>query len=140
MSKMFGRTMLNTLSLAALFSSVAAANLYQVPFGSPEFPTDDDFMPRWDDDSCTISTSTAFEVLEGPNTFPSSLSDPINSVKITPAINKTNWEQWRFDGISHMGIFLIMVMFSRDYSYYFFGKGNLRMEMFITTPPRLPST
>jgi hypothetical protein len=134
MSKMFGGTMFKTLALAALFSSFAAANLYQVPLGSSEFPTDDDFTPRWDDDSCTISRSTAFEVLEGPNTFSSSPSDPINSVKITPAINKTNWEQWEFDGISHTGISLIMVMFSRDYSYYFFGKGNLRMEMFMTTP------
>lgn len=134
MSKMFSGTMFKTLALATLFSSFAAAKLNQVPLGSSEFPTDDDFTPRWDDDSCTISRSTAYEVLEGPNTFSSSPSDPINSVKITPAINKTNWEQWEFDGISHTGISLIMVMFSRDYSYYFFGKGNLRMEMFVTTP------
>ncbi|KND88265.1 hypothetical protein TOPH_07042 [Tolypocladium ophioglossoides CBS 100239] len=100
MSKMFDGTMFKTLAPAALFS-FAAANLYQVPLGSSEFPTDDDFTPRWDYDSCTISRSTAFEVLKGPNTFSSSPSDPINSVKITPAINKTNWEQWEFDGIPY---------------------------------------
>lgn len=130
---MFRKTTLKALTLAALFS-FSIANLYQIPLGSSEFPSDDDFTPKWDDESCTISRSTAYEVLDGPNTFSTSPSDPINSIKIDPLINKTNWEQWEFDGISHTGISLMMVMFSRDYSYYFFGKGNLRMEMFMTTP------
>jgi hypothetical protein len=133
MSKMFGGTVFKTLVLAALFSSFAAANLHQLPLGSSEFPTDDNFTPTWDDDSCTISRSTAFEVIDGPNNFSSSPSDPINSIKVTPAINKTSWEQWEFDGISHTGVSLTMIMFSRDYSMYFFGKGNLRMDLFAAT-------
>ncbi len=87
---MFGKITFKTLAHAALLYSFAAANLYQVPLGSSEFPTDDDFTPKWDDASCTISRSTAYEVLDGPNAFSVSPSDPINSVKITPAINKTN--------------------------------------------------
>ncbi|XWW99245.1 hypothetical protein V2A60_007254 [Cordyceps javanica] len=127
-------TMFKTLAYAALLSSFAAANLYQVPLSPSKFLVNDDFTPKWDDKSCTISRSTAYEVHEGPNTFSTSASDPINSIKISPVINKTNWEQWEFDGISHTGISLMMVMFSRDHSFYFFGKGNLRMEMFMTTP------
>ncbi|KAI3396958.1 hypothetical protein diail_11358 [Diaporthe ilicicola] len=56
----------------------------------------------------------------------------MNAVKITPAINKTNWEQWEFDGLSYTGLSFVLVAFSRDYSYYFFGQGNLRVEFFIT--------
>jgi hypothetical protein len=130
---MFGGTTLKTLAIAALLSSLVSANLYQVPLGSSESPTNDDLEPRWDDKSCTISRSTAYEIFEGPNNFSSSPADPMNSVKITPAINKTNWEQWEFDGISHTGLQLMMIMFSRDYSYYFFGKGNLRMDLFMAT-------
>ncbi|KAB5576165.1 hypothetical protein GE09DRAFT_1281874 [Coniochaeta sp. 2T2.1] len=126
--------MSKTLAFAALFSSFAAANLYQVPLGSSPFPIDYDFTTRWDDDSCTISRSTAFELHDGPNTFSTAPSDPINSVKITPAINKTNWEQWEFDALSHTGLSFLMAIFSRDNSLYFFGKGNLRMELFMTLP------
>ncbi|TPX14119.1 uncharacterized protein E0L32_000513 [Thyridium curvatum] len=135
MSRLFGGTISKTLALAAaLLAAFAAANLYQVPLGASKIPTDYDFTTRWDDESCTISRSTAFEVLDGPNTFSTEPSEPINSVKITPAINKTNWEQWEFDGLSHSGLSFIMALFSRDYSYYFFGKGNLRVELFMTLP------
>ena len=133
MTKSFRGITFKILAIAVLISSFATANLYQIPLGSSDSPADDDLTPKWDDASCTISRSTAFEVLDGPNNFSSSPSDPINSIKINPLINKTNWEQWEFDGISHTGIQLMMVMFSRDYSFYFFGKGNLRMEMFMTT-------
>ncbi|KAK2780884.1 hypothetical protein FQN53_000907 [Emmonsiellopsis sp. PD_33] len=125
--------MFKTLTRAALFFSFAAANLYKVPLGSSESPTDDDLEPRWDDASCTISRGTAYDVLEGPSNFSWSPSDPINSIKIDPLVNKTNWEQWEFDGISHTGFPLMMVMFPQGYSCYFFSKGNLRMEMFMTT-------
>ncbi|KAK2743076.1 hypothetical protein FQN55_007527 [Onygenales sp. PD_40] len=124
---------LDFMARPTLFFSFAAANLYQVPLGSSESPTDDDLKPRWDDASCTISRGTAYDVLEGPSNFSWSPSDPINSIKIDPLVNKTNWEQWEFDGISHTGFPLMMVMFSRGYSCYFFSKGNLRMEMFMTT-------
>jgi hypothetical protein len=126
--------MFRTLAAAAVVSSLASANLYQVPLSFSQVTTDHDFKPKWDDDACTTSRSTAFEVLDGVNTFSTSPSEPINSVKITPAINKTNWEQWEFDGTSHTGIQLIMLMYSRDNSYYFFGQGNLRVYMFLTTP------
>jgi hypothetical protein len=128
--------MSRTIVLAAvvLFTSLGAANLHQLPLGSTPFPTDHDFATEWDSDACTISKSTAFEIHEGPNIFSTSPSTPINSVKIAPAINKTNWEQWEFDGLSHTGLSFLMVLFSRDYSYYFFGKGNLRVEIFITLP------
>ncbi|KAI0452052.1 hypothetical protein F5B21DRAFT_356478 [Xylaria acuta] len=118
------------LALTALFSAIAFAYLSQTPLG-PSIPTNYDFNEKWDD-SCKISRSTAFEVLDGPNQFSTNPSDHINAVKITPAINKTNWEQWEFDGLSYTGLSFILVTFSRDYSYYFFGKGNLRMEFYIT--------
>ncbi|KAK2811882.1 hypothetical protein FQN50_001920 [Emmonsiellopsis sp. PD_5] len=92
MEKMFSGTMFKTLVLAALFFSFAAANLCQVPLGSSEPPTDDDLEPRRDDASWMISRSTAYDMLEGPNNFSSSPSDPINSIKIDPLINKMNWE------------------------------------------------
>ncbi|KAJ5636008.1 uncharacterized protein N7484_009321 [Penicillium longicatenatum] len=134
MSKVFGGAMCKTLALAAALFTFTAANLHQVPLGSMPFPADHEFTTQWDEEACTISRSTAFEVLDGPNTFNTAPSEPINSVKITPAINKTNWEQWEFDGLSHTGLSFIMVLFSRDYSYYFFGKGNLRVEVFMTLP------
>lgn len=126
--------MSRTIALAVLLAPLAAANLYQVPLGSSPFPTEHDFKANWDDDSCTVSRSTAFDVLDGPNTFSTSPSAPINAVKITPVINKTNWEQWEFDGLSHTGLSFLAVVFSRDYSYYFFGKGNLRLDFFMTLP------
>ena len=128
MSKMF-----TTLVLASFFSLFTAANLHQLPLGSSEFPVDDDLNPKWDDESCTVSRSTAFEVLDGPNSFSSSPSDPINSIKISPLINKTNWEQWEFDGMSHTGVSLLAIMFSRDYSMHYFGRGNLRVDFFANT-------
>jgi len=131
MSKVFGGTMSKTFALVALFSSLAAANLYQVPIGSQPFPPDYDFTTNWDDDSCTISRSKAFDILEGPNTFSTAADAHINSPKITPLINRTNWEQWEFDGLSHNGLSLFLTSFSRDYSYHFFGKGNLRMEVYM---------
>lgn len=134
MSKVFGKTMSKTLAVAALFASFGAANLYQVPLGAAPFPTDYDFKTKWDDDACTVSRSTAFEVVEGPNEFSTAASHPIQSVKITPAINKTNWEQWEFDGLSHTGLSFMLMSFTRDYSLYFFGQGNLRIELYMTLP------
>ncbi|KAK4150735.1 hypothetical protein C8A00DRAFT_17792 [Chaetomidium leptoderma] len=122
-------------ALAALFlSSFAAANVYQVPLGSSPFPTDYDFTTKWDDPACTVSRSTAFDVLDAPNSFSTSPSDPPQSVKISPMINKTNWEQWEFDGLSPTGNSFILMSFTRDYSLYFFGQGNLRIELYMTLP------
>ncbi|SPQ23357.1 f56bd267-6e38-41d4-bbd4-d4559c270c78 [Thermothielavioides terrestris] len=119
---------------ALLLSSFAAANIYQVPLGSSPFPTDYDFTTKWDDPACTVSRSTAFDVLDGPNNFSTSPWDPPQSVKISPMINKTNWEQWEFDGLSPTGNSFILMSFTRDYSLYFFGQGNLRIELYMTLP------
>lgn len=138
MSKVFsGDTMCKTIAFAALalLASLAAANLYQTPLGASSFPTDStdhSFPTTWDDNACTVSRSTAFEVLDGPNEFSTAPSAAINAVKITPNINKTNWEQWEFDGLSHTGLSFILMSFTRDYSYYFFGMGNLRIELYMT--------
>jgi hypothetical protein len=51
--------------------------------------------------------------------------------KITPSINATNWEQWEFDGLSETGLSGILMGFSRDPSYHFFGQGNLRIEFYM---------
>ena len=116
------------LALTALFSAVALSFVSQTPL-TPPFPTS--LNDEWDD-SCSISKSTAFEVFDGPNTFSTSPSEHINSVKITPGINSTNWEQWEFDGLSHTGLSGLLMAFSRDPSYAFFGQGNLRVEFYIT--------
>lgn len=123
--------MSKVLTLITLFAAIAFAYLYQTPL-SPSFPNDHDFNTKWDEESCKISRTAAFEVLDGPNEFSTSPSDDINAVKIHPAINKTNWEQWEFDGLSYTGLSFILVTFSRDYAYHFFGKGILRIEFYIT--------
>lgn len=109
-------------------AAVATAFLSQQPLES-KFPESLDNVIT---DACTISKSTAFEVLEGPNTFSTTPHHHMDAVKITPAINKTNWEQWEFDGMSDTGLSSILMGFSRDYSYHFFGQGNLRVEFYIT--------
>jgi hypothetical protein len=120
-------TMSKILALTALVSAVAIAFVSQTPL-TPPFPTN--LNDEWDD-SCSISKSTAFEVFDGPNTFSTSPTEHINSVKITPNINSTNWEQWEFDGLSHTGLSSVLLVFSRDPSYAFFGQGNLRVEFYI---------
>ncbi|KUJ20446.1 uncharacterized protein LY89DRAFT_578802 [Mollisia scopiformis] len=120
--------MSNFFTVTALFSAVAVAFVSQVPL-TPPFP--DRLNEEWDD-SCSISKSTAFEVYDGLITFSTSQSDHINSVKILPAVNSTNWEQWEFDGLSHTGLSGLLMAFSRDPSYAFFGQGNLRVEFYIT--------
>jgi hypothetical protein len=83
------------------------------------------------DSTCTISKNTAFEVHSGANTFSTSPAVHLNAVKIHPNINSTNWEQWEFDATSHTGLSSVLLVFSRDPSYSFFGQGNLRVEFYI---------
>lgn len=116
------------LILVALFSAAVLAFVSQTPL-TPPFPEAPSFKV---DKSCLVSKSTAFETFNGPNTFSTSPSEHINSVKITPAVNATNWEQWEFDGLSHTGLSGLLMAFSRDPSYAFFGQGNLRVEFYIT--------
>ncbi|KAH6869497.1 hypothetical protein B0T10DRAFT_418517 [Thelonectria olida] len=121
--------MYRSLTVTALVGAAAVlAFQSQVPL-NPPFPAS--LNEEWDD-SCSISKSTAYEMHDGPNTFSTSPSEHIHSVKITPAINATNWEQWEFDGLSHTGLSGLLMAFSRDASYAFFGQGNLRVEFYIT--------
>lgn len=116
------------LTLISLFSAAVVAFVSQTPLTPPFLEA-----PSFEvDESCSVSKSTAFETFNGPNTFSTSPSEHINSVKITPAVNATNWEQWEFDGLSHTGLSGLLMAFSRDPSYAFFGQGNLRVEFYIT--------
>lgn len=116
------------LALIILFSATVFAFVSQTPL-TPPFSEALSFEV---DERCSVSKSTAFEVFDGPNSFSTSPSEHINSVKITPAVNSTNWEQWEFDGLSHTGLSGLLMAFSRDPSYAFFGQGNLRVEFYIT--------
>lgn len=117
------------LLLLAGLSAVGLANLSQEPI-APEFPAT--LNSEWDHDSCTISKSAAFEMHHGSNQFSTSPTEHMDSAKITPTINATNWEQWEFDGISDTGLSSILMGFSRDHSFHMFGQGNLRVEFYIT--------
>nr|BBM90001.1 putative Diels-Alderase [Trichoderma sp. BCC7579] len=129
---LLGKRSVSLAAIIALFSAMAFAYLSQVPLGPP-VDADFRFDHTWDD-SCTVNKIGGFEVTEGPNQFSTSSTANINAVKITPAINKTNWEQWEFDAMSHSGLSFLLVTFSRDYAYHFFGKGTLRMEFYLTLP------
>ncbi|OAK93956.1 hypothetical protein IQ06DRAFT_287084 [Phaeosphaeriaceae sp. SRC1lsM3a] len=115
------------LAFTALISAVAIAFVSQTPITPPHPATLDDV---WDE-QCTISKSTAFEVFDGANAFSTSANDHPNAVRANPNINSTNWEQWEFDGLSHTGLSSVLLVFSRDPSYAFFGQGNLRVEFYI---------
>lgn len=80
----------------------------------------------------TISHSTAFEQAEGPVNFSTSAAEDLELPKILPVINATHWEQWEFDSLSDTGMAGMLVGFSRDASYSFFGQGNLRVEFYLT--------
>jgi hypothetical protein len=83
------------------------------------------------DTSCIISHLTAFEQVEGPVAFSLSAAEHPEVPKLS-AINSTVWEQWEFDGVAVSGNASILMGFSRDPSYGFFGQGNLRVEFYMT--------
>ncbi|KAL9122907.1 MAG: hypothetical protein Q9187_000537 [Circinaria calcarea] len=119
-----------TLSLVVipliLLRVVSAQQVWQQPLT-------ESFAGNWEytwDESCTTSRITAFEQADGPVNFSTSASDYLEHPKIS-AVNATAWEQWEFDSVSDSGLGGIMVGFSRDASYAFFGQGNLRIEFYV---------
>ncbi|KAL8837986.1 MAG: hypothetical protein Q9176_005334 [Flavoplaca citrina] len=97
-------------------------------------PLTDTFPGNWEPElgtgSCTVSHLTAFEQASGPVTFSTSGHDNLDIPRLS-SINATSWEQWEFDSVSDTGLAGIMMGFSRDASYAFFGQGNLRVEFYI---------
>jgi hypothetical protein len=87
--------------------------------------------PDQDDSSCRISRLTAYEQVKGPVPFSVSAAEHPEVPKLS-AINDTVWEQWEFDGVAASGGANILMGFSRDPSYGFFGQGNLRVEFYMT--------
>ncbi|KAK3996227.1 hypothetical protein QBC44DRAFT_159489 [Cladorrhinum sp. PSN332] len=83
-----------------------------------------------DHSSCTINRLTAYEQTQGPVSFSLSESEHPEVPKLS-ALNSTVWEQWEFDGVSASGNGSILMGFSRDPSYHFFGQGNLRVEFYM---------
>ncbi|KAK4463581.1 hypothetical protein QBC42DRAFT_324128 [Cladorrhinum samala] len=82
------------------------------------------------DSSCVVSRLTAYEQTQGPVSFSLSESEHPEVPKLS-ALNSTVWEQWEFDGVSSSGTGSILMGFSRDPSYHFFGQGNLRVEFYM---------
>ncbi|KAI4143104.1 MAG: hypothetical protein L6R39_004699 [Caloplaca ligustica] len=97
-------------------------------------PLTDSFPGTWEPklgaESCTVSHITAFEQTDGPVAFSTSGHDNLDVPRLS-SINATSWEQWEFDSVSDTGLAGIMMGFSRDASYAFFGQGNLRVEFYI---------
>ncbi|KAI4121654.1 MAG: hypothetical protein LQ338_006247 [Usnochroma carphineum] len=97
-------------------------------------PLTDTFTGTWEPklsaDSCTVSYTTAFEQNNSPVAFSTSGHDNLDVPRLS-SINATSWEQWEFDSVSDTGLASIMMGFSRDASYAFFGQGNLRVEFYI---------
>ncbi|KAL2158316.1 hypothetical protein VTH06DRAFT_4637 [Thermothelomyces fergusii] len=84
-----------------------------------------------DQGSCVISRLSAYETAEGPVSFSLSPTEHPDAPKLS-TINGTVWEQWEFDAVSASGAGNVLMGFSRDPSYRFFGQGNLRVEFYMT--------
>lgn len=117
--------------LALLQSSRVAGQVGQIPLDS--LFSDDwssgDFETT-EDTGCTISRSTAFEQVVGPVEFSDSPTQHLETPRLS-ALNGTAWEQWEFDATAADGMSGIVVGFSRDATYHFFGQGNLRVEFYM---------
>lgn len=122
--------------------SLAMAALPQPASASPndfaQQPLDGLLSGQWlhefstpDHSSCTISRLSAFEQVDGPVSFSRSAAEHPEVPKLS-AINATVWEQWEFDGVADSGWGSVLMGFSRDPSYGFFGQGNLRVEFYLT--------
>ncbi|KAJ5241834.1 uncharacterized protein N7469_000161 [Penicillium citrinum] len=124
--------MTKILAGAAIVLAVAFGSFFsQSSTVTPPAPR---YLPNDWDSTCTISKSGAYEVYSGDNSFSTSSADHLSALKIHPNINSTNWEQWEFDGSSQTGLSSVLLVFSRDPSYSFFGQGNLRIEFYIALP------
>ncbi|KAL8727615.1 MAG: hypothetical protein Q9166_005923 [cf. Caloplaca sp. 2 TL-2023] len=118
--------MSSLVSLLVLHLAVAN-QITQQPLPDP-FPGN--WEPRLDSEYCTVSHLTAFEQSKSAVEFSTSGNDNLDSPRLS-AVNATAWEQWEFDSVSDTGLAGIMMGFSRDASYAFFGQGNLRVEFYI---------
>ncbi|KAI4283006.1 MAG: hypothetical protein L6R38_002490 [Xanthoria sp. 2 TBL-2021] len=118
------------LTFILLLFHLAVTNANQIS----QQPLTDIFPGNWEPElgtvSCTVSHTTAFETANGPVTFSTSGHDNLDVPRLS-SINATSWEQWEFDSVSDTGLAGIMMGFSRDASYAFFGQGNLRVEFYI---------
>ncbi|KAL9043946.1 MAG: hypothetical protein Q9214_002882 [Letrouitia sp. 1 TL-2023] len=119
--------MASLLRFLSLLQVAAATQVWQQPLTDP-FPGH--WEPKLGAESCRVSHTTAFEQSKGPVKFSTSGADSLDSPRLS-AINATAWEQWEFDSVSDTGLAGIMMGFSRDASYAFFGQGNLRVEFYI---------
>ena len=119
---------MSSLGCLLILLQLARANqIWQQPLIDPVL---DNWEPTLGSESCTVSHTTAYEQSEGPVKFSTSGHDNLDSPRLS-AINATAWEQWEFDSVSDTGLAGIMMGFSRDASYAFFGQGNLRVEFYI---------
>ncbi|RDW61773.1 uncharacterized protein DSM5745_10445 [Aspergillus mulundensis] len=106
------------------------------PFSELPVPITD---PSPSPPSCTHSNTTAFALSspDAPIPFLTSKDDDKNK-PMHPALprlptptNTTAWEQWFFEGVSSSGKAGFVLSFSRDATYAFFGRGNLRVEFYL---------
>ena len=119
--------MSSLISLLILLQFAGANQIWQQPL-TDSWPGN--WEPILGSESCKVSHTTAFEQSKGPVNFSTSGHDNLDSPRLSE-INATAWEQWEFDSVSDTGLAGIMMGFSRDASYAFFGQGNLRVEFYI---------
>lgn len=94
-------------------------------------PTFEQYSEQQSSKSCKVNRISAYETVSGPVHFSTSTTEHLESPKIVPSINSSTWEQWEFDGTARSGKSGLIMGFSRDPSYAFFGQGNLRVEFYM---------
>ncbi|KAI3317857.1 hypothetical protein HD806DRAFT_513988 [Xylariaceae sp. AK1471] len=123
-----------TLPVSLLFSllqsSRVAGQAGQIPIDSLLGNIWSSIDPTIEETECTASRTTAFEQVAGPIEFSDSPTQHPEIPRLS-ALNATAWEQWEFDATAADGMSGIVVGFSRDASYHFFGQGNLRVEFYM---------
>ncbi|KAM0323351.1 hypothetical protein ACHAQA_008944 [Verticillium albo-atrum] len=119
--------------LAAIVFATVSAHSEQIPLNSmfpQEWQTQLSLEHDESPSNCKISQTTAFQQHDGPVDFSESPTEHLETPKLS-SINATAWEQWEFDGTAESGMSGIIMGFSRDPSYPFFGQGNLRVEFYM---------
>lgn len=94
-------------------------------------PTLQSYSEQHSSGSCKVNRISAYEIFHGPVHLSTSTTEHLESPKIVPSINTSTWEQWEFDGTALSGKSGLIMGFSRDPSYAFFGQGNLRVEFYM---------
>lgn len=121
-----------SLNVAAWLANTVSGQLCQIPLDtlfSENWQSSLNFHGQYPS-PCQVSRSTAFEQTEGPVELSESPTEHLETPKLS-TINATAWEQWEFDGTADSGMSGIILAFSRDASYHFFGQGNLRVEFYM---------